>query len=43
MKRRLAITLLVLAVLLLALPTAAVKTSRRIRRAATLHPVAARI
>jgi len=43
MKRRLTITLLVLAVLLLAIPTAAVKTSRRIRHAAILRPAAARI
>ena len=42
MKRRLAITLLVLAVLVLAIPTAAIKTGRRVKRAAALRPVAAR-
>jgi hypothetical protein len=38
MKRQLTISLLVLAVLLLAAPIAAVKTGRRIKRAATVRP-----
>jgi hypothetical protein len=39
MKRQLTISLLVLAVLLLAAPIAAVKTGRRIKRAAAARPL----
>jgi hypothetical protein len=39
MKRQLTISLLVLAVLLLAAPIAAVKTGRRVKRAATDRPL----
>ena len=42
MKRRFTIALVVLVVLVIAVPTAAIKTGRRVKRAATLRPVAAR-